>query len=156
MQWNKVEVKSNPSKRYTYNVGDQLELKGFIAKALKKQLEMDIFFRNIEITKVEAESFGAVLISFRFLSKIAESCHSCGKALDDEVSKATGIGPICFKKLKLAVKPTKENAHLIIKELERLIEFVGEVVPVWVPKSQIKQRIENDSKDLTQDQAGHY
>jgi len=138
-------VKNTSSKNFTFVPGDQLELGGGFVRNIKRELEMEIFFCNVEVVEVLAETFKAVRARIKFVSKIAESCHMCGRSLDDEVSKATGVGPICIKRLGIK-KASVENAHLIIAELDRLVEHLGVTGPFWIPKSQIKRRLSNIEK----------
>ena len=120
-------------------VGDQIEIKAWVARRIAEELVLGVVFRNLEVVEILGQSKKAMQVKVRFVSKIAASCHVCGLELDTEVSRACGIGPTCAKKLGIK-RPTLANAHEVLAELEVLAGKVGVVGPVWVPFSQIVQR----------------
>lgn len=126
---------------FSLKAGELIEIKGWLAKQLEQQLALACFFRNLEITEVVSESPRAYSVKVKFVSKIASSCHCCGRDLDTEVSRATGIGPVCASRLGLP-RPTLATAQETLAALETIRNTIGEVGPVWIPKSQIVRREE--------------
>ena len=117
--------------------GKKVELKKWYGNILKDELGNDFAFRNVEIKKVYRETQKAILADFKFYGGIMCSCGVCGKTLTDEISKATGIGPVCAKKLGLP-RPTLTNVKEVITELNKVVDAMPEVNKKWIPKSQIK------------------
>jgi hypothetical protein len=124
-------------KVFTLNKGDKVEIKTWIAKKYAAELNMEFFLRNLEVVEVLHETTNAYQVKVKFLSMIASSCHLCGRPLDNEISRLTGIGPSCAKKLGLS-RPNINEAHKTITELEHLCSQIGVIGPLWLPKSQIK------------------
>lgn len=124
---------------FSISVGETFEIKTWLAKRLQEDSGASFFFRNLRVTSVERETEKAYLLSVKFVSSIARSCHICGRALDDEISRATGIGPVCASKLGID-RPKLETADTTLKLIDTLCNDIGEIGPVWVPKSQIKRK----------------
>lgn len=114
-----------------------VELKKWYARTLKESLGNEIIYRNIKITKKYAETSRAVLVDFEFFGGISVSCGCCGLPLDNEISKACGIGPVCATKIGLP-RPTMENAKEILVKLNEKMKELKNVEKIWIPKSQIK------------------
>lgn len=122
---------------FSLKTGQIIEVKAFVARRLKADLNMEYFFRNLEVMEVLAETPRAYQVKVKFVSKIVTSCHICGAELDTDVSRATGIGPVCAKRIGLQ-RPTLATAQETLKAIDALCSSVGTLGPVWVPKSQIK------------------
>ena len=140
--FNKIreERKNNYSNDEIVNhslTGKKVEFKKWYGNILKDELGNDFAFRNVEIKKVYRETQKAILADFKFYGGIMCSCGVCGKTLTDEISKATGIGPVCAKKLGLP-RPTLNNVKEVITELNKVVGSMPEVTKKWIPKSQIK------------------
>lgn len=142
----KLDVAENSKKmdeepfQYSYVKGDEIEITAWVAKQIGKEKKIETVFRNLKITEIDGESNKAIKVKIEFVSKIAACCHVCGAPLDNEVSLATGIGPVCARKIGLP-RPTMSNAKLILEELEKYAKTIGEIGPIWLAKSQIKQRV---------------
>lgn len=109
----------------------------YLLKHLNEQFKINYFFRTLEIVKITKQSADAIEAHVRFYTDICGQCHLCGRALDDEFSRAVGIGPTCCKN-KLGIKRTSIadvlEASNAIKEIAKKIGVVG---PIIIPKSQI-------------------
>lgn len=132
----RIEVKQAP-KDFSINLGQVIEVKAWIARRLQADLNMSYFFRNLEVSQVLNETGRAYQVKVKFVSHVVTSCHICGRELDTEVSRACGIGPVCADKLGLP-RPTLATAQQTLQALDALCNNIGEVGPVWIPKSQIK------------------
>lgn len=117
--------------------GSVFEVKKWYAQQFKQNNNTAYAFRNLRILKVKQESAKAYLVDAEFFSGIASSCGCCGLELNNDISRATGIGPICAKKIGLP-RPTMATAKLIVAELESLSKAQGIFYDVWIPRSQIK------------------
>lgn len=125
-----------PKKEFTFKAGDKITIKKWIANKLAESQGMDFFFRNLEITEVLDETFKAVQVKVKFVSDVQTSCHLCGRSLDCEISRATGIGPVCASKIGFK-RPKKADAGQMLQAIDQLTERIGEIGPLWIPKGQI-------------------
>lgn len=121
----------------TLKVGALIEVKAWIARRLQADLNMEYFFRNLQVEAVERETTRAYQVKVSFVSKIVTSCHICGRDLDTDVSKACGIGPVCADRLGLP-RPSLSTAAETLAAIDMLCKNLGTIGPIWVPKSQIK------------------
>ena len=116
--------------------GAVLECTKWYGKIIQGELNTPVIFRNIKITKIHAETARAYQADFELFGGIASSCGVCGRDLDNEISRACGIGPVCASKFGLP-RPTMKNAREITKKLEELSKEAGAVFGKWIPKSQV-------------------
>lgn len=132
------QPKPPPSERvYSILSGARIEVKAWLARRLQADLSMDFFFRNLEVVEVQNETLKAYQVKVKFVSQIVTNCHICGKELDNDISRATGIGPVCAAKMGLP-RPTLETASETLKAIDEKCQAIGSVGPIWIPKSQIK------------------
>jgi hypothetical protein len=124
-------------KEYSIQPGAIVEVKAWIARRLQADNEMPYFFRNLEVVEIKNETAKAYQLTVKFVSKIVTSCHICGKDLDTDISRATGIGPVCADRLGIR-RPTLETAHETLQAIDALCRNLGIIGPLWIPKSQIK------------------
>lgn len=99
-------------------------------------------FRNLEIVEIVGESPKAIKARVKFVSKVANSCHLCGRELDTEISRATGIGPVCAEKLGIS-RAKANDARAILDAVEALAAEVGVLGPVVIAKSQIVAHLDS-------------
>lgn len=121
----------------TYPAGTVVEVKKWLAERIAKHFGLETAYRNLEIKRTFNESAKAVQVEIKLSPKIGCNCSVCGQKLDTEVSRATGIGPVCADRLGIR-RATKSNAQEILKEIESRINSLPAYGPLWVPRSQIK------------------
>jgi len=122
--------------------GSVFEVSKWYANIFKENNNTSIAYRNLKILKVKGESAKAYLVDAEFFGGIASCCGVCGLSLSNDISRATGIGPICATKLGFP-RPTMETAKEIVAQMENLSKAQGVFKDVWIPKSQIKTIIDN-------------
>jgi hypothetical protein len=120
--------------------GSIFEMSAWYARAFKENNNTAYAFRNLKISKVKRETAKAYQVDAEFFSGIASTCGVCGRELSNDVSRATGIGPICAQKIGLP-RPTMESAKETVKLMEQMSKAQGIFTDVWVPKSQIKHTL---------------
>lgn len=128
-------------KEFTYKPQDAITIRKWFANGKMKELGLKLFFRNLIIEEVVNETAKAVQVKVRFNSKITTCCHICGLNLDNEISKATGIGPICAKRLGFG-RVSMADADAILAKVEEEAKIAGVIGPIWIPKSQIMSKME--------------
>ena len=116
--------------------GKVLEVTKWYGEIVKTEFNLEVIFRNIKVTKVHRETSKAIEADFELFGGIARSCGICGRSLDNEISKASGIGPICAQKFGFP-RPTLESAKEIQKMLEEKFKQSGTIERKWIPKSQV-------------------
>ena len=125
-----------PVRAFGIAPGQEIEVKQWIAHRLRDDLALPYFFRNVKVIEVLGETAKAYRVRVQFVSGIRTVCHFCGRDLDNEVSRACGVGPVCAVNHGMP-RPTVETARETLAELEAMAIKVGVVGPVWVPKSQV-------------------
>lgn len=138
-------IKKSQPKQFSLKSGDKITIKKWLAHNLKDQINItkdptkNYFFRNLIIEEVLHESEKAYLVRVRFDSDIRNCCHICGRDLDNPVSMATGVGPICAEQLGIK-RYSLEDAPKVLEEIEKICKAVGIIGPIWLPKSQLEKR----------------
>ena len=127
------------SPKNSFKIGQQIEIKKWLANSLAKENDLNFFFRNLKIEAVYRETEKAINVDVSFFSEIAVNCHCCGRALTDEISQAVGVGPICIKKYLGINKPNIKDVEVIRAAITAKANDVGIVKSLWIPKSQIKE-----------------
>jgi hypothetical protein len=120
--------------------GAIMEVTKWYAGVFKEKNNTQFAYRNLRVIKVFRETQNAYLVDAEFFSGIASACGVCGRQLDNDISRATGIGPICAEKLGMK-RPTMETAKEVVKHLESMSKAQGVFTQQWIPKSQIKNTI---------------
>lgn len=137
-------VKEEPKKVEATEIEDHemknkvLEMKAWFARILQEKTNAPIKFRNIKILKVRRETLKAYLVDIEFYSGIVSTCGVCGRALTNDISRMTGIGPICADRLNMP-RPTIETAKEFMKSLDEKFKQIGQFESIWIAKSQIKK-----------------
>jgi hypothetical protein len=114
-----------------------LEVSKWYAVKFKENNNSEYIFRNLKVLNVYIETRKAYLIDAEFYGGITSTCGCCGRELINEISRATGIGPVCATKIGLP-RPKIETAQETVKLLHEKSKQQGIFKQVWIPKSQIK------------------
>jgi len=117
--------------------GDKLTIRKFFANAKAKELGYKVFFRNVIVEEVLAETKKAIQVRVSFDSKLSTYCICCGLNLDTEISKATGVGAVCAKKYLGLKRVSIADAPFVLARIEEETKALGITVPIWIPKSQM-------------------
>ena len=111
-------------------------LKRWIAGIKKDELQVPVMFRRLDVLEVHGETPKSVDVTVRFNSEVASNCNICGLELKTEVSRVTGIGPVCAVKIGVPRK-LKGEADVILETLTRAASLFGSH-RMRLPKSQFK------------------
>jgi hypothetical protein len=95
-----------------------------LVRALKHKFKMDFFFRRVDILAVHSWDYRGVEVSFRFHGKLDKDCNMCGRHLELEISRATGIGPICIQHTGLERK-NLNDAKATLEHLDNIVAQFG-------------------------------
>lgn len=118
--------------------GSVFEVTKWYANTFKDNHGAKFAFRNIKIKKVYIETDRAYQVDAEYFGGVGRCCGICGRGLDNAISKACGIGPICAEKIGMD-RPTMETAQETLKKMELISKQQGSFNKVWIPKSQIKE-----------------
>jgi hypothetical protein len=102
-----------------------------------RELNINYFFRTLEIVSVSKQSSYAIEAYVRFHTEVCGQCHICGRGLDDDFSRKVGIGPVCCR-TKLNIKKI-DNILEVSNKIKKFAEDIGTIGPILIPKSQIKK-----------------
>lgn len=129
-------------KSFSMAKGDKIMIRKWFANNKAKELGLKVFFRGLIIEEVLAETPRAIMVKVSFNSKLSTYCHCCGLNLDTEISKATGIGPVCAKKYLGFKRVSLADAPSILAKVEEECKIAGIIGPIWIPKRQMVTRAE--------------
>lgn len=119
----------------TVEVGEIIEIESWQARSIKKRSLKNFVCRNLRIIKIKKETDGAMLLEVENVAMISNSCMMCGRNLDTEVSRATGIGPLCAKKAGVK-RYSLAQADGVLNELDEIARSEGPF-ECWVSKRAI-------------------
>lgn len=135
-QTNEIPAQPMDQSKATYAPGTVVQVKAWFANKMKDEVGLSHVHRNIEILETLRESDRAIQVRIRFTPRYSTCCSICGRKLDNQVSRATGIGPVCADKVGIE-RYSVENARDVIQQLEVKLGAIGEKV-IWIPRTQIK------------------
>ena len=114
-----------------------IRVKSWLASQLRQTLGASHAFCRIDVIQVLRETRKAFQIKGYFNTDVAATCYSCGRVLDTEVSRASGIGPVCAQKHGVP-RVSMNDAPSIIEFMNALAKRTGKF-ETWIPKSQISE-----------------
>jgi hypothetical protein len=114
-------------------VGNTIKLGRKIAGEIKKEYKLDFHPILVDVTKITMTSNKAVKLVAKLTKENAGICRCCGKTLTDEMSRMTGLGPICSGYVGVKHPSTKEDLPYYRQLISDKIDEVGEF-EFWIPK----------------------
>lgn len=123
-----------------------VEVSKWFSTKLKEQKNLKFAFRNLTILNIYKETPNAYLVDCEYFGGVGKSCGCCGRDLDNKISIATGIGPVCAERIGMPRVKTLEEAQIIIDEMSKMSKDVGVIKQVWIPKSQIRAILGDENK----------
>jgi len=106
------------------------------ARALQRDQKLEFAPFTLTITEIHQESAKAVKATVKMTAGEVSVCRCCGAALKDEKSQATGLGPVCAKKLGVKYITHMADISRFKTDLQKRIEEIG-AFEVWIPRSQV-------------------
>ena len=117
-------------------VGDTIKIGRTIALGIKKEYELEFHPMLIDVTSVTGMTDKALRIKGNLTKENGGICRCCGKTLTDEISKVTGIGPVCSKYVGVPHPVSTTMLKDYNSEMSKKIDEIGEF-EFWVPKKAI-------------------
>ena len=106
------------------------------ARALQRDQKLQFAPFTLTITEIHQESAKAVKATVKMTAGEVSVCRCCGAGLTDEKSQATGLGPVCAKKLGVKYITNLNDVARFKSDLQKRIEEIGSF-EVWIPRSQV-------------------
>ena len=128
-------------------VNANLKITNFIAKRIAEDNNLEFKPFLVTITKVLRTTNRAYQVVGRMNTSDVTSCRCCGRDLTDWRSQATGVGPVCSNSLGIPYVKNQEDVEVYKKLLQLKMENIGDLT-FWVPKSQIKEGLEDLQNQL--------
>ena len=120
-------------------VGDTIKIGRKIALGIKEEYGLEFHPILIDVTAVTAITDKALRLKGKLTKENGGVCRCCGKTLTDDVSKVTGIGPVCSKYVGVAHPRSAYDTVEIEnykQEMSQKIDEIGEF-EFWIPKKSI-------------------
>lgn len=113
-------------------------LKRWVAQQIKKKHGLEFTPITVTVNQFYGQTDKAVRIKIKLTSGDVTNCRCCGASLKDEKSKATGVGPVCARKLGIEYIRDKNDIARWKQDLQVKVDQLGSWEE-WIPKSQIKE-----------------
>jgi hypothetical protein len=139
--FSKLEVPTNQISD-SKNINVNLKVTKFIAKRIADDNKLEFRPFLVTISKVLKTTNKAYQVVGRMNTSDVTSCRCCGLDLTDWKSQATGVGPICAKKLGIPYVKNQEDVLVFKKLLKLKIDEIGDLT-FWIPKSQIVEGLDD-------------
>ena len=114
-------------------VGNTIKLGRNIARDIKEEYNLEFHPILVDVTQVLMMSNKALKLKAKLTKENGGICRCCGKTLTDEMSRMTGLGPVCSKYVGVEHPTTKADLPLYRQQISDKIDEVGEF-EFWIPK----------------------
>lgn len=119
-------------------VGNTIKLGRTIAERIKKEKGIEFHPILVDVTEVMVMSEKAFKLKAKLTKENGGICRCCGKTLTDEMSRLTGMGPVCSKYVGVKHPVSKSDLPAYRAEVNEKIDEIGEF-EFWIPKRGIIQ-----------------
>ena len=111
-------------------------VKKWFARTMQRDQQLQFAPFTLTITEIHSESAKAVQATVKMTAGEVNVCRCCGASLTDEKSQATGLGPVCAKKLGVKYVTNLADVARFKVDLQKRIDEIGSF-KVWIPRSQV-------------------
>lgn len=117
---------------------DTIIVRQYIARDIKKRLELDFLPIQIDVTHLIGASRKAVHLRGKLSTTVGSVCRCCGRGLKDELSILTGMGKTCAKNTGVKYAKNREDITRFQEDLQKRVDEIGSF-DFWIPKGQIQE-----------------
>lgn len=132
------EQKNSQVKLNINLVGNTIKLGRNIARDIKEEYNLEFHPILVDVTQVLMMSNKALKLKAKLTKENGGICRCCGKTLTDEMSRMTGIGPVCSKYVGVEHPVNKADLPIYREKINEKIDEVGEF-EFWIPKRGITE-----------------
>ena len=113
-----------------------IDISAWMAQVLKRDLQTALTFCRLDITELLRVTPKAVQVRGFFSTNIGARCYMCGAILDTEISRASGIGPVCAKHAGIP-RAKQADAAATIAHMNELAKTMGQFT-VWIIRRHLR------------------
>jgi hypothetical protein len=128
-------------------VNVNIKVTKFIAKRIAEQNKLEFRPFLLTVSKIISSTSKAYQFVGKMNTSDVSSCRCCGLDLTDWRSQATGVGPVCSRKLGIPYVKNVEDVEVYKKLLKLKVDSIGDIT-FWVPISQIVEGLSELSLSL--------
>jgi len=114
-------------------VGNTIKLGRNIALDIKEEYNLEFQPILVDVTKVMTVSEKAVKIEAKLTKENGGICRCCGRTLTDDMSKMTGIGPVCSRNVGVKHPTSRKDLPMYKQMISDKIDEIG-TFEFWIPK----------------------
>jgi hypothetical protein len=107
-------------------IGDTIKIGRKIGLSIKKTMGLKFFPILVDVTTLVSVDDTTMTLKGKLTKENGGICRCCGKTLKTEMSKMTGIGPVCTKHVGVKHPKTKEELEKYKQEMSDKIDEIGE------------------------------
>ena len=135
---NREKAKNSQTTLNLKLVGNTIKLGRSIAEKIKEAKGLEFFPILVDVTEVMVMSDKAFKLKAKLTKENGGICRCCGRTLTDEMSRLTGIGPVCSAHIGVKHPETKLDLPMYRERINNKIDEIGEF-EFWIPKRGIVQ-----------------
>lgn len=107
-------------------VGDTIKINRKVALKLKESMGIQFHPIVMDVTRVNGVQADNVTLKGKLTKSNGSICRCCGKTLKTDMSKITGLGPVCSKYLGVQHPKSSEEVESYKEMVEKKVEEIGE------------------------------
>ena len=107
-------------------VGDTIKIGRKVAMGIKKAMNIKFHPILVDVTTVVSVSDHTITLKGKLTKQNGGICRCCGKTLKTDMSKMTGIGPVCSKYVGVQHPKTEEDLENYNQDMSNMIDQIGE------------------------------
>jgi hypothetical protein len=107
-------------------VGDTIKVGRKVALSIKKSMGLKFHPILIDVTTIVTFDERTMTLKGKLTKQNGGICRCCGKTLKTDMSKMTGIGPVCSKYVGVQHPKTEEDLEKYNQDLSNMIDQIGE------------------------------
>lgn len=122
-----IHTSETPNKELNIKlVGDTIKIGRKVAMGIKKAMNIKFHPILVDVTTVVSVSDHTITLKGKLTKQNGGICRCCGKTLKTDMSKMTGIGPVCSKFVGVPHPKTEQDLEVYQKDMVDTIDRIGE------------------------------
>jgi hypothetical protein len=122
-----IHTSETPNKELNIKlVGNTIKIGRKVAMGIKKAMNIKFHPILVDVTTIVSVSDKTITLNGKLTKQNGGICRCCGKTLKTDMSKTTGIGPVCSKFLGVPHPKTEKGLEAYKKDVIETIDRIGE------------------------------